>query len=301
MKLKMNKPTMLLITLFLLIIPITFAGWWSELTKGGLTGDVTHNVSLTIGNSSPVITYVYTINNPFTPATATQSSTTTISIWFIANLSNGVTSLSDSSSNVTLYKAGETTRTLSPCVRTANITTTAANYTCNVTMYFYDQGSNWNVNASISNTGGSMGWNDSTTFSISSTLELNLTPTSLTWGTLNVGDTNQQSLAPLNLANAANTNITNITVNGTQLDGHDSATGYYITSTNFTFKNDTATVCASGTTLINNSANVYNVSITRSGHGGTQLSSMYYCIPNIPNIAGGIYNNTYPWTIVALG
>jgi len=251
----------------------------------------------------PLITFVsntsigsVTLNNA-----VTSGGLTTVRIWFIANCSNGREFLDATSATANFTKQSEVPRYTTTCTRQNNLSAYASNFSCDITMYYYDAAGNWGINVTINTTSDAKAYNDTTTFPIISSMDLNLSATSVAWPTLSPAQTNQQATGspPLTITNIYNSNITNISINAIDLVGQSGTNLGVVFSINgnFTAKNDTATVCTTGTGLINNTAVNMTLLMYRNTRG-TQSQPMYYCIPTVPNLPPGIYNTT-TWTTEA--
>ena len=66
------------------------------------------------------------------------------------------------------------------------------NYTCNVTMWWWDGTGTWDINASISDNDNLSTENSSTNFYLGTTEGFSGSPTNLTWASINPGATNQK-------------------------------------------------------------------------------------------------------------
>jgi len=293
-KIKFNTKILVFLVLLTTLTPIAFAGWL-DFFKGDMTGKVTNTngsyaVSLTMGNTPPNITFVSAIPN----VGLTGDTTTAVTFFFTGYDANGEGDLVDGTSRAIFSKAGETTRSTF-CTRQNTINGYSANYTCTVTMWYYDQGTNWNINVSINDSSDGMAYNDTTTFNINSLLSANITPNNLSWAQLSTGQSNATAQNTINITNTGNQNITNLTIKAFDLIGQTGAAiGWTIPAGNFSASNDTTTRCLITNQLTNQTEVPFNAT---SGRYGTTnvIRPIYYCIPSVPNVGGGTYNTTNQW------
>ncbi|MBI4154487.1 right-handed parallel beta-helix repeat-containing protein, partial [Candidatus Woesearchaeota archaeon] len=200
---------------------------------------VLDNASVAAGNNDPSIRNVSAI----AAVDPVENSNRSVNFSFVASDPDGVADLNDSTALAIFNKTGEASRNAS-CTVGEDINANSVNYTCAVNMWYFDGSGSWNVNVSVSDVSGARAENSTTagnmtgiSFTFNALTAFIMNPTSLTWGTLNVVDTNQTSNNdPLGLNNTGNVDIANITVNATDLTGEtDSA--FRIYAENFTVAN----------------------------------------------------------------
>jgi len=155
----------------------------------------------------------------------------------------------DSTAKINVSLANEITRENSSCSRYQS-SGSYANYTCNITMWWFDGAGNWNITASISDNASLYGMNDSITMYVAATTGFEISPGNLTWNAFPLGSTNQTSNNdPLILNNTGNqpvgdvTGNSNISINATNLLG-EIDNSYKLFASNFSVSTATGGVCS---------------------------------------------------------
>ncbi len=303
----MKKREINLLILLLIIVlsysfvsAMDFSDLWGKIT-GKVTSQET-NISITVaGANQAQITTVSSIPN----TDPTESSSKAITFYAIMYDADGVGDLNDSSVNATFSKAGETTRYNSSCVLVGDLDATSANYSCLITMWYWDGSGAWTINVSGTDLGNQTRvYNDSTTFTYNELKAMAISPTSLTWPGVSIGATNQVSdNDPTTVNNTGNYDGT-IDLTGINLLGETTASEY-IPVVNFSVDIDTggAAEC-DGTNLVNNTATEITSSDSNPGNlsagGGAGQEELYYCIVEVPSdISSQTYSTSEggSWTI----
>jgi hypothetical protein len=231
MKRKCGKNREVYIIMFsifiVLLITLVSAGWFEGL-KARITGKATQPINLTINVGGPQITSV--LNNSITDLSSTgpneAPSSTSVILNFSAYSVAGASALNHSSASVNFTKTNENSRQNTSCSMYAS-SGNYANYTCNVTMWWWDAAGAWNIGVSIKDNQNNLAANTSTTFTIGSRTSFAVSPAVLTWPGIAPGSTNQTSNNdPLLLNNTGNDVIdaTGITVNSSNLRGETTST-----------------------------------------------------------------------------
>jgi len=286
-----------LILMIILIIPIISAdvfGWMKKTITGKDTQAITANISVGI----PEIRYVY--NNTAAIIAAANGLSqgplySSLEINFTAYLAAGVLYLNHSKAGVNFTIPG-TTRQNTSCARiTGESTTNLQNYTCNVTMWWWDNATTWAITAFATDNSTNLGKNISMNLTIGSTTAFDVGPVALTWPGLTPGATNQTSNNdPMTINNTGNRAVgvstLNLTVNATNLVG-ETTPAQALWAKNFSIGlatggvscvGDACTECA-GTFPIQ-SANFTNISGSTLPTGnytindGTAQEQLYFCI-----------------------
>ena len=218
------------------------------------------------------------------------------------------------------------------CSQVAQLNDTTIRYNCSVNMWYWDTPGNWTINASIKETNGIMAQTYNTNFELYQTTSMVMSPNALTFGTLDLGDTNKTSNSdPIIINNTGNKNISSggITVEGYDLQGLTVNTEF-IKAQNFSIRalngsaECTGVSCleCNGTMLLNatsGSANpvpIVSANITRGNNSigsGTQFylnessresgqEALYLCLRKVPSeISRQTYDTsggaTSAWTI----
>jgi hypothetical protein len=303
-----------LIVLFLLliclslIVPIIYASsLWDFITEYATT-----NTNVTIVVSSIVVPFV---SQPISQ-NVTESSSTTLYVWFNASIPNGdYNNINKSSAKVNVSRSGETPRYNETCINYSQGTDYVM-FNCTIRVWYWDGAGNWTINASIKDTSGNMGTNTTLNMTLSESTCFVSSPTSLTWATVIPSATNQTSNNDPSLLN--NTCNKDIATNGVQLRGlnlHGVTTNAtYIGVGNFTVDIETGSSleCIGGTSLVNNSFQAITSSILTAGNNSLSLGNetsgqeqLYYCVPTVPAsppITAQTYSTAYlgPWVLQIL-
>jgi hypothetical protein len=250
--------SILFVLLFIMtLIPFISAGFFSDLW-GKVTGHDVKSLGVNVTVSSMNIIYVNatTLTAANTLNLNSGPYPSGIMINFTIYNGAGVSQVNDSTVNVTLYSwiLGEVNRTNLTCYRTDDVTTYYANYSCNVTMWWYDTNGTWNITVSVLDNNSNRAINTSATFVIAALTGFQMYPVNLTWPIMTAGAINQTSNNdPLALNNTGNQQIgiagygTNLTVNATHLAGETDSTKR-IFANNFTVASAGNTGACSGAT-----------------------------------------------------
>jgi len=290
-------PAAVLIIL-LLVIPVVFAGFsgtWNKITGWLTSGQTT--VSISVGNNAPVVGFVSTI----AAQSVTESNKAPIGFWFTATDIDGVANLNDNSAQARFQKTGETTRQNLSCAWLSDLDTDSANYSCTIDIWYWDGAGAWTINVTIEDINDAVGENSSTTFTLQETTAMVMSPTALTWPSINLTDTNILSdNHPITINNTANKDIADGHVNVTAIDlqGETIATDY-IYAGNFTVNVNDA---CEGTVMANNTAIAVSGATITAGNNsaGQGQEELYFCLEEIPP---AISSQTYStaglgsWTI----
>ena len=235
------------------------------------------------GLVAPVIYGVTSIS----PVTLTEGPGKT---FIVVNFSvydfNGASNLNNASASINFTKAGESLRYNSSCA-VKNFAGNYANYSCNVTMFWWDAaGSDWKVYANISDLDSYITVNDTTTFTVNSLTGFVMSPSALTFSSLSAGSVNQTPTTYLVLNNTGNTNITNpIQINATDLVG-ETDHSKILWASNFSASNSTGgkiecNVTSSATAMVNNTfVSISNTLLSVGNYtlnDGTAQEQIYLC------------------------
>jgi hypothetical protein len=294
-----------------------FSGFFAK-----ITGDVTVNkgLGLNITVGTPIIKTVY--NSTLTSLTLNAGPYYTgIVINFTAYHGAGTTLLNDTSAKVNISLGTEAVRENVSCLR-YQTSTYEANYTCNVTMWWFDGAGDWTITASILDNNSNFVANSSTVFSLGATTGFDISPTNLTWNAIGAGTTNQTATNdPLVLNNTGNQPIgtgivsatSNISINATNLEG-ETDNAYKLFATNFSVSTVTGGACTGATCtecagpqgnlsnslFVNVTAAFLNKGNYTKNDGSSGQENLYFCL----RVAGSELTsqsystkNTGPWII----
>ena len=295
----MNKIIILVFALIISLFVISFASagiinWFNKIT-GKATTDTT-SLNLTIGNTAPTVTFV----SPVSATDPVEDSTRAFFINFTANDADGPSDLGIARINLT--SSGEPARYNLSCNTTGSAFGNNQNYSCTVYLWYFDANAVWTINASINDSGNSMGSNSSGSFTFNLLTAMKMGPTALTWSSLTITSTNVGSNNdPITINNTGNDAITNITVTAINLAG-ETTTTESIYAGNFTVNTADA---ADNTTMVNGTAvQVSIANFTRGNYsannGVTGQEQLYFFLEALnPSLSSQSYSSTSggEWTV----
>jgi len=294
----------IIILLMLLIIPFVSASFFDfpnikEVNlniKNWITGKATSattTLNITIGNTAPIVNNI----TPISAQSVTAGSITNVTFTFVATDADGVSNIDNTTASGRFnISAGDDKRFNSSCkVLPTVISTTQANFSCTIALWYWDPSGQWTVNASIKDTPGAYAQNYSTNFSLGSTTAMNMTPTALTWSSVGPLSTNTLANQNITIFNIANKNITanNVNVTAISMQG-ETTTTEHLNASNFTVS--IANACDTGATMVN----ATTISITPSNitAGNFTASSvpqeeLFFCLEEV---TAGISQQSYSTT-----
>ena len=212
-----------LVVLALLVVSLIASGWFAELRKT-ISGKVTSTVvvNITVGVPQIITVYNSTINVANGP---NENTPTGVLINFSVYSPSTAGNLNHSTAKANITLANEDIRTNASCSRIAS-SGDYANYTCNVTMWWWDGTGSWNITAYIADNNTNSAQNFSTNFYVGLRTSFVLGPAILTWPGIAPGAINQTSLDTLLLNNTGNDDIAlgEIGINATNLLGETTDT-----------------------------------------------------------------------------
>ena len=279
----------------IILVPFSSAGFLEDL-KAKITGKALSTVTVNVTVGVPEIRNVYNNTASIIAAASGLSSgpvNTSLIVNFSVYLGTGVANMDNSTATINFSKASETLRQNSTCNQ-FEVGTNVANYTCNVTMSWYDGAGTWAIQAFILDTSGNKGINNSANFSVGETTGFEMG--TLGWSGLAPGTTNQTATAALRLNNTGNKNMSSNTtqINVTNLRG-ETTTTVAIWANNISVSWDATALEACDTSggTANSATNMSNttyVNVTTAnltkGHypandGSTGQEDFYFCIKTV--------------------
>ena len=282
----------------LLVIPLSSANlfeWVKEAVTGMATQQPT-SLNITIGNTPPSILDIF-IPSSIDPV---DNSNVNVEFSFLADDQDGISQLLNASANATfiLDASGvgsgmQMNDTVCDASDTGN-NGSVQNYSCSITMRYWDRASDWSVNVTISD-GASQAATYNETFTYNSLTAINMTPSSMGWGPVTLTSTDQLSASnPITVGNTGNYNVSMGNINMSAIDlGGEAATSEFISANNFSI--NTASACNSGNWLQNKSLG--DVAVTGAGLAtgldvGERASDelLYLCLEELPQ---GISQQSY--------
>jgi len=262
--------------------------WYFNDTSNNLNSTPVYVVTTTSSNIPPEIYSVTSIS----PVTLTDGpSPTFIIVNFSVYDANGASNLNSTSASINFTKADEELRYNSSCA-VKDSSGNYANYTCNVTMWWWDaSGNDWKVYANISDLDSNTVINDTTTFTVNTLTGFVMSPSSLNFDSLPAGSTNKTPTDYFILNNTGNANIgTNgVKINAIDLVGETNK-NQFLWASNFsasiyTGGNIECNITASATQMVNKSDIAITDTILPSGNytknDGTGQENVYLCLRKV--------------------
>ena len=299
-----NGYLIIILILFLFFIPLASANIFSDFWKdfrARITGEATTGTSslnITVGNTAPTIPFAQAVSaqNPL------ESGYRSVLLNFSVNDTDGSGNINLSSARARFNRTGESNRENFTC---ANIGSggNGQMFTCNVSMYYYDENAVWTINVSARDNEQAGIENSTSNFTYNLLTAMVIAPTALTWPTLNLTATNFSSNNdPVRINNTGNS--ANGTINQTayNLRG-ETTTTQFIFANNFTTGNVTdgcgaginASIMANATSKQLNGTNFSKGN--NSLNYGNQTSGqeeIFYCLRGVPqDVTGQSYSSSF--------
>ena len=297
-----------LICMILVILAINFNVM--DILKKTITGQAstTQTVSLNISVSSGN-PFVYFIT-PVSAVTLTDAPNPTyLTINFSANDSDGAANLNNVTAAVNLTKATEALRMNSSCA-VKDFSGNYANYSCNVTLWWFDGDGDWTIYANISDLNSNIAVNNTKTVTLNTLTGFVMSPSALTFGSLTPGTYNQTPTNYLLLNNTGNVDISsgNVQINATDLRGETtSSQALYagnFSASPYTGGNIECNITASATQMVNKTFTGVANTILAAGNytinDGTAQERVYLCLREIGGELSQQYYSTQnlgSWTV----
>jgi hypothetical protein len=264
---------MIFLIFILLIIPMASAGFWSDF-KARITGELTSadvdiNITVTAG-TAPTVPIVR--NDTMTNLSVSGPND------FTAYDADGYDNLDDSSALINFSKTGEETRENASCAWLADYDTNYSNYTCNVSMWWWDGTGTWDITAYIADLSANDGSNSSYTFYIGTTTGVVASPTNLSFPSVSPGATDSLSTNDPMLFNNTGNLDQYLEVNSTNLLGEDNAS-FALYASNFTV--NTADACEGTAMQDQNYVNITGANLSAGNYtpnNGTAQEQLYFCL-----------------------
>lgn len=285
------KRGVILIFLFVLVLSFVNAGWLDKLF-GKEPQLAPQNFTVEVGNVAPAIINVQTLANFDLEAASPKN----ITINFTAEDPNGASTLDGTTTYVILNRTGEPlrTNTMGDCILIGSAGN-QANYSCNVTMWYYDDNGQWDINISIADDGGLRAENSTESFEVNLLRHISLSPPTIDFPTVVQGQTNIISNQNTTVTNDGNFEVPEdggFSIKSQNLNGTTIITEI-IPGDNFnsTGSSGAATVCTGGTQLSTGVAiNIPNVDLGRGAVAPQNTEDIAHCLTLVPI---GISTQTY--------
>ncbi len=256
---------------------------------------VNSSYTVNITNSNPNITHVFneSMTHNATGGLNSGPAFTSVTINFTAYDADGTSDLDSNTATINLTKTGETTRQNTSCSQYES-SGNYANYTCNITMWWWDAPGTWDITAFIKDEENNATVNSSTDMQVGETTGFELSPSLLAWPDVAAGSSNLTSNNdPIVLNNTGNKNISanTIQINATNLLGEEDDS-YGLRSGNFSMSWETGGSCSGATCVecagsqmnvsTGNYANITLANLTRGNFsindGSTGQEQLYVCL-----------------------
>ncbi len=287
--------------LVLLSVGFVSAGFFDWITGRATNQDTDVSVQFQGTNQAQIVS-VDGVDASYNP---TENSATTITFSVIVADADGVNDINDSSVTANFSSGSDPTRfDSSDCSLVSDLNSTAANFTCTIDMYYYDNASTWTVNIGANDLGnGTADIDSATSFTYSQLKAMVISPASLAWSTLSSGATNEASTTDPTIINNTGNYDATVNLTGIDLRGETNSTDLFAVP-NFTVHRSSGSEC-SGQALSNGTAIVVTSSDANRGNlssgAGAGQETFYYCIPSVPSLPTQIYSTTatggISWTI----
>ncbi|MBI2451560.1 hypothetical protein HYV50_00610 [Candidatus Pacearchaeota archaeon] len=272
------------IALFLInFVSASFGDWLRELF-GGEPQLAPFNLTVTVGNTPPNITFVIAPG-----ASPVENGTSFVNVIFTAFDQNGAGDLNSSTAQARFQRTGQITRENLTCAEVlGQATTNTKNYSCTIGMLYFDQSGNWIVNATIKDNSNAMAENSSAIFSYGTFIGTFFSPKQMSWDSLSAGAANVPSgNNPMLLNNTGNVNINytngNFNITAIDLEIENPGSGEYIYAGNFSV--DISAAGCLGTQMANGTSRAIVNAILPPGNNSLNYRNdssgqeeLYFCI-----------------------
>jgi len=271
-----------------------------EPTQNYTINSSTYFVNVTgVSNVPPIITSIY--NETMTdvsPGPNEGPSATYVIINFTVNDENGFANLNDSSAKINFTKGAELRENVS-CIR-YQASGNEANYTCNITMWWWDSSGTWDISATIKDDDQNEVSNISAkTFYLGLTTGFKTDYSSLNFLDISPGSTNLEATNIILMNNTGNDEVS-IDINATNLYGEfDPA--YALGASNFSSHTDAG---CEGTPLVSQAFTPVSGALLQIGNytlnDSTGQEKLYFCMEQANSDLTAQYYSTDTagaWTI----
>lgn len=291
--------SLLISIMFFSLVSASWFGWIKETITGKATSG-TSNVSVTVVGADMVSIVVHNIT--LTGSVVQPVEEQSIDIYFNVTVYdvNGANDINVSSVKSYFLKTNEPVRSNTSCPENSGQgTTNSKNFTCKISMWYFDAQGGWTINVSASDLG-----NRSTNstarynFSFQQLQAIKIAPNEVFWNSVVAGSTNRTAGNSTRINNTGNYNLTSkIQVNATNLYSGTN----FLDVGNVSIGIDSGSEC-NGTFMINGANTPISNLILEKGNlsAGLANKTIYYCLANVPSsLPTGTYDTTTEgsWTI----
>jgi hypothetical protein len=302
----------ILLIAVILIVPMVSAGFfenvWDKITgRASQTQPITTNISV---NAAPPV--IYAVYNSSSAITLTDGpSPTFVIVNFSVNDTAGASNLNNASAAINFTKSGQEYRYNSSCA-VKDWSGNYANYTCNVTMWYWDgAGVDWITYVNISDLNSNTVVSGGNKLTVNTLTGFVMSPSALTFSTLAAGTTNQTPTTFILMNNTGNYGVTtgNVQVNATDLVGETTKSQFLragnFSASPYTGGNIECNITASATAMVNMTytgvANTVLAAGNFSKNDGTSgQEKVYMCLRQVGSELSQQYYSTNQfgsWTV----
>jgi len=270
-------------------------------TITGRAPSQTTNVSVTLIGTDPVSIVVWNQTLVDTEVDPTIGNTQNITFNVTVYDVNGAGDINASSVKAWASKTDEATRsnTTGCTENSGEDTSNSKNFSCTITMWYWDAPGAWTINVSASDIGNlSTNSTNHYNFSYDQLQSIDISPSEVFWNSVAIGSENNTAGNNTIINNSGNYNITgNLQVNATNL--YNGAN--FLDVGNISVGLDTGSEC-NGTVMVNAENTGITGAVLEKGNlsEGNANETIYYCITLVPTtIPSGTYDTTTEgaWTI----
>jgi len=237
------------------------------------------------------VTQAPAIVNITTPALASIVEAGMENLTFGVTVEDNDTRLDMGNVNLT-FSFQSTSRINTSCRVDQQLSTVRQNYSCTVSLWYFDPAGVWSVNATAVDLSGQVTPAYGTPLVVMETTAITVGPSNITWSQLLPGMLNATAAVNITINNTGNKNITpnNITINATDLVGLTNP-AFYLPVTNFSIGADwlgdseCAVETVANMTLNNTFVNIVGANLSRgnlSQGSGTAQEVLYLCLREVP-------------------
>lgn len=287
----------LILTLLSPDVSASFFDWFKGRTITGRASTTQQtNVSVVVVGTTAVTIQVFNASLAGTYTNPTESNYSSIRFDVTVSDADGVNDVNDTSVRANFSRSGETLRSNSSCNLIGDLDTTSANFSCTITMAYFDGVGTWAISVGATDLGNTTFiYNTTKTFQYNQLQAIVISPNSLTFPSVSPGAFNQTSNNdPTLVNNTGNYNVTNIQILGVHLYGQTDGTKF-IGVNNFSVLNDTgeSPPIECHNTIATNLTNGTALNVPRAilPPGNNSLNKMnetsgqeqfYYCLKVVP-------------------
>jgi hypothetical protein len=240
------------------------------------------NVTYTTSNQPPIINSI----GPISPANPVESDVSPVIFPAQVSDPNGYTDITSIIVNASMI--GETTKN-GVCNFRNSVNTTTANYTCVISMQYYDKAGVWNVNLTATDSQGAKASNNLQNFIYQELKAITVIQPigALSWPALSTSASNQLSNNDPTIINNTGNYVGNISITAYNLVGQ-ARSSEFINANNFRAGPTSGLECAAA--QLQNSVAVNTGSLLNRGQSA--IANVYYCIPSVPSVSSQAYSAT---------